>query len=114
MKNYCSQILVIAISVLPSISIAKHGVEDAECLAYWQLRSVGLEREHGIESAKRANHYQQSYRSGLDHLKQTEEPSALAKQVFDAMQTMLEAVDYDYDRTGELESKYSAICISSQ
>ena len=101
-------------SLSPSISIADDGVEDVECLAYWQLRSVGLEREHGIESAKRSNQYQQDYKSGLHDLKQILEPSTAAKHVFGSMKTLLEAIDYDYDRTGELDAKYSAACLSSQ
>ena len=110
-KNSCSQFLVIIISLLPCISVADTGIEDVDCLAYWQLRSAGLEREHGIESAKRAAEYQQNYKSGLHELKQTTEPSAAAKQVFGSMKTLLEAIDYDYDRTAELDAKYSAACV---
>jgi hypothetical protein len=114
LKNCCSPILVIVISLLPCISVAGNGVEYINCLAYWQLRSVGLEREHGIESAKRAHKYQQDYKSGLHDLKQTTEPSEAAKQIFGSMETLLKDIDYDYDRTGELDAKYSAACISSQ
>ncbi len=98
MKNCCSQFLVIVMSLLPCISVADDGVEDVNCLAYWQLRSVGLEREHGIESAKRSNKYQQNYKSGMQNLKQTVEPGTAAKQVFESMKTLLEDIDYDYDR----------------
>lgn len=114
MKNCCSPVLVIIMSLLPCLSVADDGVKDFDCLAYWQLRSVGLEREHGIESAKRANKYQQDYKSGLNELKQTTEPSVAAKQVFGSMKTLLEHIDYNYDRTGELDATYSAACISQQ
>ncbi len=114
MKNFCLQFLAIIMSFLPCISVADNGVGDFDCLAYWQLRSVGLEREHGIESAKRSNKYQQDYKSGLHDLKQTVEPSTAAKQVFGSMKTLLELIDYDYDRTGELDPKYSAACMSPQ
>ena len=114
MKSFCSQFLVIITSLLPCIGVADDGVENVDCLAYWQLRSVGLEREHGMESAKRANKYQQDYKSGLHDLKQNVEPSAAAKQVFGSMKTLLEDIDYDYDRTGELDAKYSAACMSLQ
>jgi hypothetical protein len=114
LKHFCSQFLVIIMSLLPCISVADDGIGDVDCLAYWQLRSVGLEREHGIESAKRANEYQQDYKSGLHDLKQTTEPSAAAKQMFESMNTLLKDIDYDYDRTGELDAKYSAACMSSQ
>ena len=106
--------MIIIVSLLPCISIADYADEDLACLAYWQLRSVGLEREHEIESAKRANKYQQDYKSGLHDLKQTVDPGSAAKQVFGSMKILLEAIDYDYDRTGELDAKYSAVCISSQ
>ena len=114
MKNFCSQFMVIIMSLLPCISVADDGVEDVDCLAYWQLRSVGLEREHGIESAMRSSKYQQDYKSGLHDLMQTVEPSTAAKQVFGSMENLLEDIDYDYDRTGELDAKYSAACMSSQ
>lgn len=114
MKNCWISFLVSLIFFLPYISVAGDQIEDFDCLAYWQLRSVGLEREHGIESAKKANKYQQDYKSGLNDLKQTTEPSVAAKQVFGAMKTLLEYIDYDYDRTGELDAKYSAACISPQ
>lgn len=114
LKNFYPQLLVIIVSLSPSISAADDGIEHADCLAYWQLRSVGLERKHGIESAKRANKYQQDYKSGLHDLKQTVEPSTAAKQVFGSMKTLLEDIDYDYDRTGELDAKYSVACASSQ
>ncbi|MFT5336012.1 MAG: hypothetical protein ACJAUG_002395 [Halioglobus sp.] len=114
LKNFCSQLLVIIVSLLPCISVAGDAIENVDCLAYWQLRSVGLEREHGIESAKRANKYQQDYKIGLQNLKQTVEPGTAAKQVFGSMQTLLEDIDYDYDRTGELDAEYLAVCMSSQ
>ncbi|MEH6517145.1 MAG: hypothetical protein V7742_10695 [Halioglobus sp.] len=114
MKNGCSRLLIIMMSLSPCISLADDRVEDVACLAYWQLRSVGLEREHGIESAKRSNKYQQDYKSGLQDLKQKVDPSTAAKQVFGSMKTLLEAIDYDYDRTGELDAKYSAACTSPQ
>jgi hypothetical protein len=114
LKNVCSQFLVIIISLLPCISLADDGVEDVACLAYWQLRSVGLEREHGIESAKKAHKYQQNYQSGLEDLKHKVDPGTAAKQVFGSIKTLLEDIDYDYDRTAELDAKYSAVCVSSQ
>jgi hypothetical protein len=101
-------------SFSPCISVADNGIRDVDCLAYWQLRSVGLEREYGVESAKRSSKYQQKYKSGLHNLKQTVEPGTAAKQVFESMKTLLEDIDYDYDRTGELDAKYSAACMSSQ
>lgn len=114
MKNSCAQFLVIIISLQPCISFAGTAVKAVDCLAYWQLRSAGFEREHGVQSAKKAAEYQQNYKSGLHELKQTTEPSAAAKQVFGSMKTLLEDIDYDYDRTGELDAKYSAACVSSQ
>ena len=114
LKIFCSTFLVILMSLLPCISVADNGVGDVDCLAYWQLRSVGLDRDHGIESAKRSHKYQQYYKSGLHELKQTVEPSTAAKQVFESMKTLLEDIDYDYDRTVELDAKYSAVCTSSQ
>lgn len=113
LKNFCSQFLAVILSLFPCISFANDEVKDVDCLAYWQLRSVGLEREHGIESAKIAMKYQQDYKSGLQNLKQTTEPSVAAKQMFESMNTLLKDIDYDYDRTGELDAKYSAACMSS-
>ncbi len=46
LKNCCSPVLIIIMSLMPCISVADDGVKDVDCLAYWQLRSVGLEREH--------------------------------------------------------------------
>lgn len=114
MKNPCSMFLVILMCTIPCTSIADNAIVNVDCLAYWQLRSVGLQREHGIESAKRSNKYQQNYKSGLHDLKQTVEPSTAAKQVFESMKTLLEDIDYDYDRTSELDASYSTVCMSSQ
>ena len=114
MKSFCPQFLAIIMVLFPCVSFADNVVGDIDCLAYWQLRSVGLEREHGIESAKRASKYQQDYESGLHDLKQTADPSAAAKQMYESMKTLLKKIDYDYDRTGELDAEYSAACMSSQ
>ena len=45
LKNFCSQFLIFMISLLPCISVADDGIVDVDCLAYWQLRSVGIKRQ---------------------------------------------------------------------
>ncbi|MFT6287965.1 MAG: hypothetical protein ACJA09_002722 [Alcanivorax sp.] len=111
LKNACTRFLVIVMSLWPCIGVADDRIEKIACLAYWQLRSVGLEREYGIESAKKSNQYQQNYKSGLHNLKQKVDPGNAAKQVFASMKTLLEDIDYNYDRTGELDAKYAAPCL---
>ena len=106
--------VIASIILVPGLAFAEQAIGPIDCLSYWQLRSVGLEREHRIDSATKKKEYQQNYKSGLHRLKQTVDPSSAAKQVFGSMESLLEEIDYDYDRTGELDAKYLAFCDSSQ
>jgi hypothetical protein len=90
--------------------VAAVEIQTIDCLAYWQLRSVGLSRDYGIASAKLSDQYYQRYQKELTVLKQDHSPKVLAQGVFSAMAVMLEKIDKDYDRTAELDADYSAAC----
>ncbi len=85
-------------------------IKSIDCLAYWQLRSVGLSRDYGIASAKLSGKYHHRYQTDLNLLKQKQSPKVLTKGMFSAMKTMLEKIDKDYARTAELDDDYSAVC----
>lgn len=85
-------------------------IEATDCLAYWQLRSVGLSRDYGIASAKLAAQYHQRYQTELSLLKLDFPPNVLAQGVFSGVAVMLEKIDKDYDRTAELDADYAADC----
>jgi hypothetical protein len=105
---------IAAICFFPSFTVAGDAIGNIDCMAYWQLRSAGLEREHGIASAKRMNEYQEYYRIALQDLKQQLAPEIAAKQIFESMGALLEDIDYDYDRTAELDARYFPICIPTK
>jgi hypothetical protein len=84
--------------------------EATDCLAYWQLRSVGLSRDYGIASAKLSDQFYQRYKTELSLLKEYQSPKVLVKGMFAAMTIMLEKIDNDYDRTAELDAGYAAAC----
>lgn len=81
-----------------------------DCIAYWQLRSIGLSRDYGIASAKLSDQYNHRYQTELSLLKQDHSPKVLVKGVFSAMTIMLEKIDNDYDRAAELDAGYNNAC----
>ena len=105
-----SMVVALSFSLVTTPRVAAVETEVSDCLAYWQLRSVGLSRDYGIASAKLSDQYFQRYQTELNLLKQDHSPKVLAQGVFSAMSVMLEKIDKDYDRTAELDADYSAAC----
>ncbi|MGK0500819.1 MAG: hypothetical protein ACJAYG_002473 [Oceanicoccus sp.] len=85
-------------------------IKSMDCLAYWQLRSVGLSLNYGIASAKLSDQYRQQYQAELNVLKQNQSPKVLVQGVYSAMTVMLEKIDNDYQRTAELDADYTNAC----
>lgn len=102
--------VVVSFCAVASGLTSSADIKTNDCLAYWQLRSVGLSRDYGIASAKLSDQYYQRYQTELNVLKQDHSPKVLAQGVFSAMAVMLEKIDKDYDRTAELDADYLAAC----
>jgi hypothetical protein len=100
----------LSFSLVTTPWVAAVETEVSDCLAYWQLRSVGLSRDYGIASAKLSDQYYQRYQTELNLLKKNNSPKVVAQGVFSAMAIMLEKIDKDYDRTAELDADYAAVC----
>ena len=105
-----SLVVGLSCSLLTAAWVSSAEVETVDCLAYWQLRSVGLSRDYGIASAKLSDQYYQRYQTELKLLKQDHSPKILVQGMFSAMAIMLDKIDDDYDRTAELDADYSAAC----
>jgi hypothetical protein len=101
---------VLSFNVLISSTAFSAESKSMDCIAYWQLRSIGLSRNYDIASAKRSDQYNHRYQTELSLLKQDYSPKALVKGVFSAMTIMLEQIDNDYDRTTELDAGYNNFC----
>jgi hypothetical protein len=105
-----SAVAALSFSLMTPAWVSSAEIETTDCLAYWQLRSVGLSRDYGIASAKLSDQYSQRYQTELNLLKKNNSPKVVAQGVFSAMAVMLEKIDKDYDRTAELDADYSAAC----
>ncbi|MFQ3323084.1 MAG: hypothetical protein ACI90U_000900 [Pseudomonadales bacterium] len=105
-----SMLAALSFSLVTTSWVAAVEISTTDCLAYWQLRSVGLSRDYGIASAKLSDQYYQRYQTELNLLKQDHSPKILVQGMFSAMAIMLDKIDDDYDRTAELDADYSAAC----
>jgi hypothetical protein len=101
---------ILSFNVLISSTAFSAESKSMDCIAYWQLRSIGLSRDYGIASAKLSDQYNHRYQTELSLLKQDHSPKVLVKGVFSAMTIMLEKIDNDYDRAAELDAGYNNAC----
>lgn len=85
-------------------------VAPTDCLAYWQLRSLGLAEDYSVDSAVLAGEYNQQYQEKLDALKTQKEMPDIVRGVFGSMRIMLNKIDDDYARANELVSDYEQPC----
>lgn len=104
------QWLLATIALTASFSPVAEDVPRSECLSYWQLRSVGLSREYGVESAKLSNRYHQQYQVMLASMKKHTDPQTLVAEMYQSMAKLMRQIDSDYDRTAELDAQYYALC----
>ena len=86
------------------------GVSATDCLAYWQLRSLGLAEDYSVDSAVLAGDYNQKYQKTLDALKTQQEMPDIVRGVFGSMRIMLSKIDDDYARANELVNDYEQPC----
>lgn len=108
--KYYFLLAILTFNVMAGSTAFSAESENMDCIAYWQLRSVGLSRDYGIASAKLSDQYHHRYQTELNLLKQDYSPEVLVKGVFSAMTIMLEKIDNDYDRAAELDADYNNIC----
>jgi hypothetical protein len=103
-------LVILSTNSLTSFVADSAEIKNVDCLAYWQLRSVGLSQDYGIASAKLSDQYHQRYQTELNRLKEDYFPKVIVKEMYSAMKIMLEKIDRDYDRTAELDADYGVAC----